>query len=54
EDADGIRDAAEPGKHALVIGGSFIGSEVTASLAQLGLNVTTVFPEARLLEQIAP
>jgi NADPH-dependent 2,4-dienoyl-CoA reductase/sulfur reductase-like enzyme len=54
EDADSIRAAAEPGKHALVIGGGFIGSEVAASLAQLGLKVTMVFLEARLLERIVP
>jgi 3-phenylpropionate/trans-cinnamate dioxygenase ferredoxin reductase subunit len=54
KDADGIREAAGSGKRALVVGGSFIGSEVASSLAQLGLNVTTVFPEARLLERIAP
>jgi NADPH-dependent 2,4-dienoyl-CoA reductase/sulfur reductase-like enzyme len=54
EDADGIRKAAKSGKRALVLGGSFIGSEVAASLAQLGLSVTMVFPEARLLERIVP
>ena len=54
EDADGIRKAAASGKRALVVGGSFIGSEVASSLAQLGLNVAMVFPEARLLERIAP
>jgi 3-phenylpropionate/trans-cinnamate dioxygenase ferredoxin reductase subunit len=54
EDSDGIRQAAEPGKQALVLGGSFIGSEVASSLAQLGLGVTMVFPEGRLLELIVP
>jgi 3-phenylpropionate/trans-cinnamate dioxygenase ferredoxin reductase subunit len=54
EDADGIRKAAKSGKRALVLGGSFIGSEVAASLAQLGLSVTMVFPEVRLLERIVP
>lgn len=54
EDADAIRAAAQPGKRALVIGGSFIGSEVAASLAQLGTDVTVVFLESRLLERIAP
>jgi 3-phenylpropionate/trans-cinnamate dioxygenase ferredoxin reductase subunit len=54
EDTDGIREAAGSGKRALVLGGSFIGSEVAASLAQLGLSVTVVFPEARLLERIMP
>jgi 3-phenylpropionate/trans-cinnamate dioxygenase ferredoxin reductase subunit len=54
EDSDSIRQAAEPGRQALVLGGSFIGSEVASSLAQLGLGVTMVFPEGRLLELIVP
>ena len=54
EDANAIREAAEAGQRALVVGGSFIGSEVTASLAQLGLSVTMVFPEARPLERVVP
>ncbi len=54
EDADGIRSAALPEAHALVMGGSFIGSEVAASLAQLGTRVVMIFPESRLLERIAP
>jgi 3-phenylpropionate/trans-cinnamate dioxygenase ferredoxin reductase subunit len=54
EDADAIRAAAANGQRALVLGGSFIGSEVAASLAQLGARVTMVFPEARLLERVAP
>lgn len=54
EDSDSIREAAGSGKRALVLGGSFIGSEIAASLTQLGLSVTMVFPEARLLERIMP
>jgi NADPH-dependent 2,4-dienoyl-CoA reductase/sulfur reductase-like enzyme len=54
EDSDGIRKAAQHGKQALVLGGSFIGSEVASSLAQLGLSVTMVFPEGRLLELVVP
>jgi NADPH-dependent 2,4-dienoyl-CoA reductase/sulfur reductase-like enzyme len=54
EDADAIRKAAQESKRALVVGGSFIGSEVAASLVQIGLDVTMVFPESRLLEPIAP
>ena len=54
DDADAIRQAAQPGKRALVLGGSFIGAEVAASLSQLGLDVTMVFPETRLLERVVP
>jgi 3-phenylpropionate/trans-cinnamate dioxygenase ferredoxin reductase component len=54
EDSEGIRAAAGPGKRALVLGGSFIGSEVAASLAELGTEVTLAFPESRLLELLAP
>jgi NADPH-dependent 2,4-dienoyl-CoA reductase/sulfur reductase-like enzyme len=53
ENSDAIRGAVKTGTHALVLGGSFIGSEVAASLAQLGAKVTMVFPESRLLERVA-
>jgi 3-phenylpropionate/trans-cinnamate dioxygenase ferredoxin reductase subunit len=56
ENADAIRAAAgaasAQGKQALVLGGSFVGSEVASSLAQLGAQVTMVFPESRLLERV--
>ena len=39
EDCDRIRAAARPGSHAVVIGLGFIGSEVAASLRQLGVEV---------------
>ncbi len=54
EDSDAIRAAAEGANQALVIGGGFIGSEVAASLTQVGVDVTMVFPESRLLERIVP
>ena len=54
EDARRIRELTQPGAQALVLGGSFIGSEVAAGLATLGADVTMVFPEARLLERIVP
>ena len=54
KDADVIRKAAEKAKRALVLGGSFIGSEVASSLTQSGLEVTMVFPEPRLLEAVLP
>jgi 3-phenylpropionate/trans-cinnamate dioxygenase ferredoxin reductase subunit len=41
-DADRIRAAARPGKSVVVVGMGFIGSEVTASLRTLGLNVSVV------------
>jgi NADPH-dependent 2,4-dienoyl-CoA reductase/sulfur reductase-like enzyme len=55
EDSNAIRRATQSGRQrALVVGGSFIGSEVAASLAQLGAHVTMVFPESRLLERVVP
>lgn len=43
-DCDAIKQAARSGAHALVVGMGFIGSEVAASLRQLGLKVSAVFP----------
>ena len=43
-DADRIRAAARPGSRAVVVGLGFIGSEVTASLRQLGVEVTAIDP----------
>jgi 3-phenylpropionate/trans-cinnamate dioxygenase ferredoxin reductase subunit len=54
EDAHSIREAARAGRRALVLGGSFMGSEIASSLTQLGLAVTMAFPEGRLLERIVP
>jgi NADPH-dependent 2,4-dienoyl-CoA reductase/sulfur reductase-like enzyme len=54
EDSRRIQRAAKLGKRALVMGGSFIGIEVAASLTQMGLEVTEIFPESRLLERIVP
>ena len=54
DDANAIREAAQSGGQALVLGGSFIGAEVTAALTQLGVKVTMAFPESRLLEMVVP
>jgi 3-phenylpropionate/trans-cinnamate dioxygenase ferredoxin reductase subunit len=42
EDCDRIRAVARAGRRAVVIGLGFIGSEVTATLRQLGLEVTAI------------
>lgn len=54
DDSEQIRAAGGEGNRALVMGGSFIGSEVTMSLAELGTQVTQIFPESRLMERIIP
>jgi 3-phenylpropionate/trans-cinnamate dioxygenase ferredoxin reductase component len=52
-DADAIKAAAHrSGAKAVVIGMSFIGSEVAASLRQLGVEVTAIFPDAGPLERV--
>ncbi len=42
EDCHAIKEAAVRGSHAVVVGMGFIGSEVAASLRQLGVDVTAV------------
>src|SRR6185503_8985663 len=53
QDCDRIRAAVAPGRRAAVIGFSFIGSEVSASLRQLGVEVVAIegarVPLARVL-----
>lgn len=44
-DSDALREAADAGKRAVIIGGGFIGAEVAASLTQLGTDVTIVMRE---------
>jgi len=51
-DCEVIKRAAAAGKRAVVVGMSFIGSEVAASLAQLGVHVTTMFPGKYPLERV--
>jgi 3-phenylpropionate/trans-cinnamate dioxygenase ferredoxin reductase component len=52
EDADGIRAAAMRADSIAVIGGGWLGTEVAASLRQLGRNVTLVAPPPQPLERI--
>ena len=49
---DAIRQVARPGARAVVVGMSFIGSEVAASLRQMGLEVTAVLPGAAPLATV--
>jgi 3-phenylpropionate/trans-cinnamate dioxygenase ferredoxin reductase subunit len=42
EDCDRIRAVARPGRRAVVVGLGFVGSEVTASLRQLGVEATAI------------
>lgn len=51
-DCEAVKRAARPGARAVVVGMGFIGSEVAASLRQLGLVVTAVFDSASPLERV--
>jgi 3-phenylpropionate/trans-cinnamate dioxygenase ferredoxin reductase component len=51
--ADHIREQAESAKRAVVVGGGYIGTETAASMKQLGLEVTMVVPEKKLLSKFA-
>jgi 3-phenylpropionate/trans-cinnamate dioxygenase ferredoxin reductase component len=51
-DCDGIKQVAVRGSHAVVVGMGFIGSEVAASLRQLGVDVTAVLSGAGPLAQV--
>jgi len=51
-DCDAIKRAARPGARAVVVGMGFIGSEMAASLRQLGLSVTAVHTGTAPLEAV--
>lgn len=52
DDSKGIRSALEKTKHAVVIGGGFIGMEVAAVLAQRGIEVTMVLNDDRIWKRL--
>ena len=51
-DSKSIRNAAEKAKHAVVIGGGFIGMEVAAVLAQKGIEVAMVVNDDRVFKRL--
>jgi 3-phenylpropionate/trans-cinnamate dioxygenase ferredoxin reductase subunit len=51
-ESDAIKRAARPGARAVVVGMGFIGSEVAASLTQMGVEVTAVLPGRSPLESV--
>jgi 3-phenylpropionate/trans-cinnamate dioxygenase ferredoxin reductase component len=51
-ECDAIKREAVAGRRAVVVGMGFIGCEVTASLTQLGVGVTAVFPGRNPLERV--
>jgi 3-phenylpropionate/trans-cinnamate dioxygenase ferredoxin reductase component len=51
-ECDAIKREAVANRHAVVVGMGFIGCEVAASLTQLGVRVTAVFPERVPLERV--
>ena len=51
-ECDAIKREAEAGRRAVVVGMGFIGCEVAASLTQLGVQVTAVFPGRNPLERV--
>ena len=51
-ECDAIKQEATAGRRAVVVGMGFIGCEVAASLTQLGVQVTAVFPGRAPLERV--
>src|SRR5437016_11973553 len=51
-ECDAIKAEAVPGRRAVVLGMGFIGCEVAASLTQLGVQVTAVFPGQAPLDRV--
>jgi 3-phenylpropionate/trans-cinnamate dioxygenase ferredoxin reductase subunit len=51
-ESEAIQREARPGQHAVIVGMGFIGSEVAASLTQLGVRVTALFPGKVPLQRV--
>jgi 3-phenylpropionate/trans-cinnamate dioxygenase ferredoxin reductase subunit len=53
DDVKGIQQSAANAKTAVIIGGGYIGLETAASLSKLGIAVTVLETESRLLKRVA-
>ncbi|BAE46227.1 NAD(P)/FAD-dependent oxidoreductase [Rhodococcus erythropolis] len=51
-DVEQIRESAQPGRRAVIVGGGYIGLETAASLRALGLDVTVLEAADRVLERV--
>jgi 3-phenylpropionate/trans-cinnamate dioxygenase ferredoxin reductase component len=51
-ESEAIKREARPGRRAVVVGMGFIGCEVAASLRQLGVEVTSIFPGRAPLDRV--
>jgi 3-phenylpropionate/trans-cinnamate dioxygenase ferredoxin reductase subunit len=51
-DVEAIREAAVPGRRAVIVGGGYIGLETAASLRTLGLDVVVLEAASRVLERV--
>lgn len=54
QDYQHLRSLTERGDHFVVIGGSFIGSEIAAALTIVGKKVTMIFPGDAIAENVFP
>lgn len=54
QDYQHLRSLTEQGEHFVIIGGSFIGSELAAALTMVGKKVTMVFPDSAICANFFP
>lgn len=54
DDYNSLRDRAQPGSSAVIVGGGFIGSELAAALNHNKVAVTIIFPSAYLCSRVFP
>nr|AEO27387.1 ferredoxin reductase [Pseudomonas sp. 19-rlim] len=52
KDVDGIRERTGPGKHAVIVGGGYIGLETAAALRKIGMQVTVLEMAPRVLARV--